>query len=65
LIARDTVTYLDKRLEQRASDRRAPKAKPAKPLARRHSSSRKHDGGVIAANTVTYLNDKPSRKAAK
>jgi hypothetical protein len=65
LIARDTVTYLDKRLEQRASNRRAPKAKPAKPLARRHSSSRKHDGGVIAANTVTYLNDKPSRKAAK
>jgi hypothetical protein len=57
LIARDTVTYLDKRLEP------APKAKPPKPLARRHPKSHTH-GGVIAANTVTYLN-RPAPKAAK
>jgi len=58
LIARDTVTYLDKRFEP------APKAKPAKPLARRHPKSHPHGGGVIAANTVTYPN-KPAPKAAK
>ncbi|MGB8775537.1 MAG: hypothetical protein WCC78_15460 [Terriglobales bacterium] len=57
LIARDTVTYLDKRLEP------APKAKRLKPLARRHPKSHTH-GGVIAANTVTYLN-RPAPKAAK
>jgi hypothetical protein len=51
LIARDTVTYLDKRFEP------TPKAKPAKPRPA-------HGGGVIAANTVTYLN-KPVPKTAK
>ena len=60
LIARDTVTYLDKRFDKRAS-----KAKPANHFARRNPSSRKHDGGVIAANTVTYLDKKPAPKAAK
>jgi hypothetical protein len=60
LVARDTVTYLDKRFDKRAS-----KAKPANPLARRNPSSRKHDGGVIAANAVTYLDKKPAPKAAK
>jgi hypothetical protein len=59
LVARDTVTYLDKRFDKRAS-----KAKPANPLARRNPSSRKHDG-VIAANAVTYLDKKPAPKAAK
>jgi hypothetical protein len=58
LIAPDTVTYLDKRFEP------APKAKPAKPLARRHPKSHTHGGGVIATNTVTYPN-KPAPKTAK
>jgi hypothetical protein len=65
LVARDTVTYLDNRFEQRASVRRAPKGEPATLLARRHPRSRRRDGGVIAANSVTYLNDKPNPKAAK
>src|ERR1700687_309969 len=60
LIARDTVTYLDKRFDKRASE-----AKPANPLPRTNPSSRKHDGGVIAANAVTYLDKKPAPKAAK
>jgi hypothetical protein len=64
LIARDTVTYLDKRFEPRAFDKTASKTKPANHFAGRHPSSRKH-GGVIAANTVTYLNNKPAPKAAK
>lgn len=57
LIAPDTVTYLDKRFEP------APKAEQAKAVPRRHPKSRKR-GGVIAANTVTYLN-KPAPKASK
>jgi len=57
LIARDTVTYLDERY------RPAPKAKPANQFAGRHPSSRKH--GVVAANTVTYLNKHPAPKGAK
>ena len=43
LIAPDTVTYLDKRFEP------AQKAKPAKPLARRHPKSNTHGRDVIAA----------------
>jgi len=60
LIARDTVTYLDKR----TFDKPAPKAEPTKRFAGRHQSSRKQDG-VVAANTVTYLSNKPAPKAAK
>ena len=60
LVARDTVIYLD----HRASDKAASKAEPAKRLARRRPSSRKHRG-VIAANSVTYLNNKPAPKPAK
>jgi len=59
LIARDTVTYLDERY------RPALKAKPAKHFARRHPSSRQHRGPVIAANSVAYLDNKPTPKAAK
>jgi hypothetical protein len=59
LIARDTVTYLDERYKP------APKAKPAQRWASRHPSVRKHDGGTIAASTVTYLNHKPAPKVAK
>jgi hypothetical protein len=58
LIARDTVTYLDKRFEQPA-----PKAKSSKRLARRHPGSQKHGDGVIAANKVTYLTNQPTPKA--
>jgi hypothetical protein len=58
LIARDTVTYLDGRYKP------APKAQPAKPAARRRPASHKHSGGVIAANSLTYLN-KPTPKPAK
>ena len=63
LIARNTVTYLDKRFEPRPVKKSAPKVKTAKSPARRRPSLRKH-GGVIAANEVTYLH-KPSPKAAK
>jgi hypothetical protein len=59
LIARDTVTYLDERY------RPVPKAKAAKRFARRHPSSRPHRGDVIAANSVAYLDNKPTPKAAK
>src|SRR5712692_4671997 len=60
LVARDTITYLD----HRASDKAVSKAEPPRPFARRHPSSRKHRG-VIAANSVTYLNNKPAPKSAK
>jgi hypothetical protein len=63
LIARNTVTYLDKRFEPRPVKKSASKVKTAKSPARRRPSLRKH-GGVIAANDVTYLH-KPSPKAAK
>jgi hypothetical protein len=55
LIARDTVVYLDDRYKP------APKTKPSNQLARQQPSSRKR-GGVIASNSVTYLNDKPTSK---
>ena len=55
LVARDTVVYLDERYKP------APKTKPSNPLARQQPGSRKR-GGVIAANSVTYLNDKPTSK---
>jgi hypothetical protein len=61
LIARDTVTYFDRR----TSDEAAARATSSKRFARLHPSSRQHDGGVIAANTVTYLNNKPTPKAAE
>jgi len=63
LIARNTVTYLDKRFEPGPVNKFAPKVKTAKSPVRRRPSLRKH-GGVIAANEVTYLH-KPSSKAAK
>jgi hypothetical protein len=63
LIARNTVTYLDKRFEPRPVKKSASKVKTAKNPARQRPSLRKH-GGVIAANEVTYLH-KPSPKAAK
>ena len=59
LIARDTVTYLDKR----TFDKAASGAKTSQPSASRQPISGKPDG-VTAANTVT-LDDKPVPKAAK
>jgi hypothetical protein len=59
LIARDTVTYLDKHFEP------ASKAKQKTARSRQHSKPRPHNGGVIAANSVTYLNKKPTPKVAK
>ena len=59
LIARDTVTYLDKRFQP------APKTSAAKRVAPRKPASRKNGSGVIAANTVTYLNGKPTPKSSK
>lgn len=58
LIARDTVTYLDKRFQP------APTPKSAKKLAHKHPASHKQ-GGIVAANSVTYLNNKPAPKTAK
>jgi hypothetical protein len=58
LIARDTVTYLDKR----TFDSEASRAKSSQPSASRQPISGKRDG-VIAANTVT--NDNPVPKAPK
>jgi hypothetical protein len=59
LIARDTVTYLDKRFEP------TPKAKPSKSGLpgdiRGHPT---HRSGMVAANTVTSIN-KPAPKAVK
>jgi hypothetical protein len=56
LIAHDTVTYFVGRPHM-------PKAQTAKSLAR-DPASHKHSGGVVAANSVTYLN-KPDPKTAK
>ena len=61
LIARDTVIYFDRR----TSDEAAARAKSSKRFARLHPSSRQHGDGVIAANIVTYLNNKPTPKAAE
>ncbi len=58
-IARDTVTYLDKR----TADKAGSEAKTSQPSASRQPISGKRDG-VTAANTVT-LDDKPVPKAAK
>jgi hypothetical protein len=67
LIAHDTVTYLDKRFAPAAKSK--PKAAKgtatASHSAHHPSSARKHDGGVIAANSVTYLNGKAPAKTAK
>jgi hypothetical protein len=58
LIAPNTVIYLDKRFEP------VLKAKQATPLARQHPKPRTHSGGVVSANSVTYLN-KPTPQGGK
>ena len=59
-IARDTVTYLDKR----TFDKAASGAKTSQPSASRQPISGKYDG-VIAANSVSVLTSNPVPKAAK
>src|SRR5208282_414059 len=59
LIARDTVTYLDKR----TADEAAARAKLAKSSA--HHKSSYQQGGVIAASTVTQLKTNPPPKEPK
>jgi hypothetical protein len=56
VVARDTVTYLDNRYK--------PVPKSTKHQAQRHSKAHKRDSGIVAANSVTYLN-KPAPKPAK
>jgi hypothetical protein len=58
VVARDTVVYLDDRYKP------VPKTQSAKNAGRRHPTTRKRSGEVIAANKVTYL-DKPAPKPAK
>jgi hypothetical protein len=58
LIAHDTVTYLDK------SYAPPPKTKSTKKLAQKHPVSHGH-GGVIAANSVTYIAPDPAPKTPK
>jgi hypothetical protein len=60
LIARDTVTYLDKS----AAENAPAKAKVTKRSVHRHPSTSQH-GGVIAANSVTYLSNNPTPKTPK
>jgi len=60
LIARDTVTYLDKR----TADEAAARARLAKSSAGKHLSSNQQDG-VIAASTITQLKTNPPPKAPK
>jgi hypothetical protein len=64
VVARDTVTYLDKRFEPQAAKASARRRKPDKHLARHHRTRHSHGDEVIAANRVTYL-DKPAPKPAK
>jgi hypothetical protein len=58
LIARDTVTYLDQRYKP------APKPKPSKHVAHQRPGSHGR-GGIVAANSVTYLNPDPAPKTPK
>jgi hypothetical protein len=58
LVARDTVTYLDPRFKP------APKPKSTKTIAHGKPSSHKR-GGIVAANSVTYLNNAPAAKTTK
>jgi hypothetical protein len=60
-VARDTVIYLDKR----SADEAAAKANLAKHQTRRSPVAHTAGDGVIAANSVIYLNGKPAAKTEK
>lgn len=64
LIARDTVTYLDKGFAPRALAKSGSNTKPGKQVASKHPRPSRHRDEVIAANKVTYLN-KPAPKVVK
>lgn len=64
IVARDTVTYLDKRFEPRTFSETAKKIKAEKHLVHSRPKVRRHGDAVIVANKVTYL-DKPAPKATK
>ena len=64
LVARDTVTYLDKGFAPRAAAKPVSHTKPAKQVARKHPRRHRHHDEVIAASKVTYL-DKAAPKVAK
>ncbi len=64
VVARDTVTYLDKRFAPQTATVPAKRRKPVTHLARHHRSPHSRRGEVVAANKVTYL-DKPAPKPAK
>jgi hypothetical protein len=65
IIARDTVTYLDKRYQQQAAKKPALKAKSTQPLARKRRTSRRNRDSVVAANKVTYLKRDAAPKAVQ
>ena len=58
VVAPDTVTYLDERYKPTIQAKRA-KRSPHR------TSTQKRSGGMIAANSVTYLNNAPPAKPAK
>lgn len=64
LVARDTVTYLDKNFDHRIA-KKSSATKSTKTLARHVPRTHSHGDGIVAANSVTYLNDKPAPKPAK
>jgi len=61
LVAPNTVVYLDKHTAETATA----KTKSKKKSAGRHPHSHKQSGGIVAANTVTYLNRAPASKTPK
>ena len=68
LVAPNTVTYLDKRFAPAPSRRSSArisariKTKSTRHVASRHTRPHSHRGSVVAANKVTYLNQKPAPK---
>jgi hypothetical protein len=64
LVARDTVTYLDKSYDKSAKKAKAAKRSVGQHPSSRNSSSKNHTSG-IAPDTVTYLDQKPAPKATK
>ena len=65
LVARDTVTYLDKSFDRRMPKKSSSKINAAKTQGPRHSKTHPHRGDIVAANTVIYLKSKPATKPAQ
>jgi hypothetical protein len=64
LVARDTVTYLDKSYDKSGKKAKAAKRSLGQNPSSKNSSS-KHRASGIAPDTVTYLDKKPAPKATK